>query len=91
MKGLFPQGNWSINTGDVILYQNVSFSEYEDRTGIIAVGTGCATPSPSSTPTTMEGHKKKGKKKRKGNAFDLPKQMGKPNDGMTRRKKHDLL
>ena len=85
MKGIFPQGNWSINSGDVILYQNISFSEYEDRSGIIAVGAGCATPSPSSAPVmSIKGHGKKGKKKIKGSASHVPKQMGKHTNGMTR-------
>ena len=92
MKGIFPQGNWSINSGDVILYQNVSFSEYEDRSGIIAVGAGCATPSPSSAPVmSIKGHGKKGKKKIKGDALHVPKQMRKHNNGMTHQKKQDQL
>ena len=92
MKGIFPQGNWSINSGDVILYQNISFSEYEDRSGIIAVGAGCTIPSPSSAPVmTFEGHREKGKKTIKGNVSQVPKQMGKHNNGMTHQKQHDPL
>ena len=92
MKGIFPQGNWSINSGDVILYQNVSFSEYEDRSGIIAVGTGCVTSSPSSAPvTSSKGHGKKGKKKIKGSALHVPKHMGKHNNDKTHQKKHNPL
>ena len=75
-----------------MLYQNLSFSEYEDRSSIIAVGGGCASPIPTSTPVMrIQGHKKIGKGKTNREFIHIPHHMEKHNNGMTRRKKHDQI